>query len=681
MIKKSFIILAMAATLACGKIAGDPELPGTAPDNSSVTTEKWWALGTLPVSMKPANGHGNSVKADFSPSKTYLEMNGEETFASVIWTAGDEFNMFGCNESGQWYRAPYTTDNGGPDAEFYSNYGVPSPCYSIYPGITKLGSYDGNVLFGVNIPTTQWAVAGDIVDGLNISYAYSEEQTTDLHFQNMLALLRFRLSGELVSSVGKITLKCPSDIAGDTIIAVDEEGNAEITWDVRFEGDVASRSITLEGNFVAGDDYYIALSPGVQDGLTMIFSDWQGASLKKVSFNEFNFTRSRITDFGTIDLGDEFDETQPTYEPVLYNAATVEHPVSIVVIPDGFTAEQMDDYTIDAQIGLNALFNTEPYKTYRHYFNAWILKVASGGSGANVTDGNGNIITATDCFFGSKWGESSYGDMGADDDAIFNFIINTCPDILDGTHDLREVPIVMIINDPRYGGICWNWSSGEGYAMVPTTTGNLCWGYASKCAASDSDPSAGIRDVTEEERSELGVSDGDWRNVLIHEFGGHCFGKLADEYWGDSDHGAVTSIGGHNWGVPMSLNISATYNNPPWQAELLDRLDGLTATDAHYGRIGVFQGGDGSILNRWRSEKISCMIDNRSYFSAWQRMLIVKRIKLLAGETFDLDEFFALDKTDDPVRDAVSSPSPVRRSPIAPHPVPMLPPMRVVMSD
>ena len=90
----------------------------------------------------------------------------------------------------------------------------------------------------------------------------------------------------------------------------------------------------------------------------------------------------------------------------------------------------------------------------------------------------------------------------------------------------------------------------------------------------------------------------------------------------------------------------------PWQADLLNNRDALIARDARYSRIGRFQGGGEMILNRWRSEKISCMIDNRQYFSTWQRELIVKRIMSLAGESFSLSDFFNLDVTLDPVRDS-----------------------------
>ena len=49
------------------------------------------------------------------------------------------------------------------------------------------------------------------------------------------------------------------------------------------------------------------------------------------------------------------------------------------------------------------------------------------------------------------------------------------------------------------------------------------------------------------------------------------------------------------------------------------------------------------------------MIDNRPYFSTWQRILIVRKIMEKAGETFDMDDFLAKDVTLDPIRPVVSA--------------------------
>ena len=108
---------------------------------------------------------------------------------------------------------------------------------------------------------------------------------------------------------------------------------------------------------------------------------------------------------------------------------------------------------------------------------------------------------------------------------------------------------------------------------------------------------------------------------------------------------------------------------------MLDHKTELVSRDPNYDRIGTFQGGDTYMFGRWRSEKISCMIDNRFYFSTWQRILIVQRIMSLSGRAFNLNDFWVKDVTTDPVRDTRSSlaygsyPLPVREVPLLPPPV------------
>ena len=176
----------------------------------------------------------------------------------------------------------------------------------------------------------------------------------------------------------------------------------------------------------------------------------------------------------------------------------------------------------------------------------------------------------------------------------------------------------------------------------------------------------------------MGINIGDWRNTVVHEFGGHCFSRLGDEYWYESWERKVSYISEQYWEVPYSLNISATYDNPGWKSDLLDNnlnaLSSLTAKDSRYGRIGVFQGADVSMFNRWRSERISCMIDNRFYFSTWQRMIIVKRIMTLCGGTFDTESFWAKDDPTDPVRDRTSGSTYGRKNMSLIRTVPTLPP-------
>lgn len=681
--RKNFLcaIIALAVLpVSCSRTTIDraPEAPETVKDDPYTVPFKWWAMEGQQPLPAPA-GEARSLTAAYSDeSRTYLEMNGAGTEAAVIWSAGDEFYMFGYNSNGL-YSAPYSTAAGGAAAKFTTEYGVPSPCYSFYPDINDKYGFlqDGTIIFSVNVPHEQTAVEGSFAPEANISYAYSESQTSDLHFINLVSLVRFRISGAIASEIKSVALSCSEYLSGD-LIAVPDEYEAFLYPPISFTDDVKYTYVTLNGDFRAGVDYYIAVAPTGPNLITLSFENGVGRRKAVNSTNEVSFLQGRICDLGTIDLGDSYDEVEPTFDPVPYLTSSKPYPVTLAVIPDGFTEDELDTYEAKARSGLTALFKTEPYKTYKDYFNVWILKVASAESGAGITDGKGNVITPKDTYFSSAWGENSYGDMSADEGRVFNFVELNCPDITDGSRTIDEVPILMIINDERYGGICWNWSNGQCFAMVPTTGIPLAWAFPDSCAVSNSDPSLGLRKVTDDEYAELGQNSGDWRNTLVHEFGGHAFGRLADEYWYDKDKGAASAIAGHSYPVPMSLNISTRYDPTPWDDEVLSRREALVAQNPLYSRIGVYQGGDVSKLNRWRSEKISCMIDNRLFFSTWQRMLIVKRIMSLAGESFDVDEFYANDHPEDPVRDAVSSPVIGERGPIAPVLVPPLPPVRVM---
>ena len=652
------------------------------------------ALVSLTATPAPAGGPV-TIHAGFAEdpgTRSRLELG--ESAAKVLWTAGDCFDcLFSAN--GGYYRAVFSTqDDGVTDAEFTTHSylgGEGFRCF--YPAMGKWANYNGDFIFGVNIPATQQAVAGGIEDGLNRAFAYADQQTQLLdetvRFYNLPALLKFRMDGAVVSRVREVTFYGSGTLAGDVVLHL-QDGLPALFSGISFNGDTSSPKVVLQGEFQANTDYFIALWPGTLSGFRMEFSDGENGSTMKYSAKSVTFERSRIKDFGTIHLGDDFaDQDETDYTPILYNAATEgTKPVTIAVVPEGFTSSEMPMYEMLAKSGLNALFNTEPFKTYRNRFNAYILKVASHESGASITDGYGTVTTPVASYFGARWGESSYSDMRADDSTVFDFVKENCPDIVNGIHPITEVPILMIINDERFGGICWSWSDGSGYGMVPYTYNGdgMLWSLPAIVPNTDDPlPEPVDSDVlqnnfhwtTEEEYAEIGRNYGDWRNTLVHEFGGHCFGRLGDEYWDDSLLKYTNGrIDGQFWSVPFSMNLASDPTTAPWKEDLLDRQEALVARDPNYGRIGTFQGGDNYLYGRWRSEKISCMIDNRFYFSAWQRYLIAKRIFTLSGDldSFTLDSWLAKDVTTDPIRDVASGSTPGKLEHRTYRPVPPLPP-------
>lgn len=686
--KRLFYPLAAILTLfGCSPL----EEPASAPVQDSSVLEPFEAL-------KATDGESVTVSAGFGDGDdTRSRIQLEGSTVKVLWTAGDSFDAL-YSQDDYYYSAVFTTNDDGVGVASFSSDPLQDDgkgFHCLYPGITVWSQYNGGIVFGINLPAEQVAVAGGMEEGLNRAYAYADRLTRNLDdplkFHNVPALLKFRMAGSVVPEVKEIVFSGSGVLAGDLVFQRSDDVLVEVPA-IHFGGATTSSKVTLKGDFEAGKDYYIAVWPRELSWFRMEFKDGKGSSTLKQSAKAVTFERSRTRDFGTIDLGDGFEDTDDgSMDPILYRQATEgTKPVTIAVIPEGFTKDEMDQYELLAKAGVNALFDTEPYKTYKNRFNVYILKVASKESGASVTDGNGNVTVPVNSYFGASWGESSYNDMRADDETVFEYVSEHCPDIVGGVHTIDEVPVLMIINDSRYGGKCWSYSNGQAYGMVPFTYGGetIHWSFPSIIPTTDdpihpqssSDLKLYYRATTQEEYDEMGYNYGDWRNTLVHEFGGHAFGRLGDEYWSNSSlNYNPNAIGGHSWPVPFALNVAFDPAAAPWQALLEDR-ENLEAQDAHYGRIGLFQGGDTYLYGRWRSEMISCMIDNRFYFSAWQRYLITRRIFELSGDgdSFSYDIWLAGDVTTDPVRD-LSGSGVIGRNPVGPiHEVGPLPPPGLV---
>ena len=613
-----------------------------------------------PQAPVPVKETEYTLVADFEgteDSRSTLMLDDATSKATVIWTAGDSFKMYGGG-----YVATYSTTQSGPSATFRTSYSVGTPCYSIYPAQGGRGTKaDGVYHLIAALPSHQTAVAGGIANGLNIAAAYSKTQTDALTFKSVPAYIRFRISGAAASSVKSVTFDAGKNVAGDLTIDIEENTEPQVSFQYNWSPVVEERSskIVLSGDFTEGTDYLMALAPVTVNGFNMVFKNDEGQTIRLHSGKSITFQRSCIHDFGTINIGDAFPTDETGEGMVQYlQASAGARPVVFCVVSEGFRTEELPLFTELASSAVDFLFDVEPFKTYKDYFSVYFMKVPSRESGASITDGKGNVTTARDTYFGARWGADSYDDMEADESTVYDYVAEHCPEIQAGTHVIDEVPVLMIINDDRYGGINHVYSSGRSYCMAPYTYsgGGMSWMYPGTVPVDDLGPESGARARNAADLAEVGTNSGDWRNTMLHEFGGHCFGRLGDEYWGTKYYASPRAVASHSWPVPFALNVTENRDNPTWKAELLDIQEDLVQMDPRYGRIGVFQGAGTEIFNKWRSEKISCMIDNRCYFSAWQRILIVKRILLLAGKTYSATDFFAKDKTLDPVRDQASSP-------------------------
>ena len=601
----------------------------------------------------------HTIRAGFAETDpdTRSRLEFGESAARVLWSRGDAFKMYRMGDSGYSQTTYTTTDDGVECATFTASSSLksddsytciyPAAAYSVYR------SADQDVKLRIPVPPTQEAVPGGLAEGLNLAAAWTSDKDADLSFSNLLSVVRFRLSGD-VSNLESVTFEAGKNVAGDATLFF-QGGDLHFGFLNSYSAVTYPRStsVTLTGPFTAGQDYCMALVPATLDGFKMFFRDTQGHVLTKTSTKSLTLGRSRTVDFGTIDLGGSWEDV-----PVQYLKQTKGRKKNVVaVLADGFRAEELDLFESLAKDAIDYMFSVEPYKTYQEYFTVYLCRVASNESGAGITDGSGKILTPVDNYFGSRWpDDGTYTGMTANEETVKSYLSSHIPEIVSGELAQKDVPAVLLINDNRYGGVCHVYGTGWSYAQVPYQYAgrSIRWSFPSVQAVNVQDDSEGSRSTTNEEKDEMGRMVGDWRNTFLHEFGGHGYGRLADEYWSSKTvYTAPGPIAGHTYTVKYALNVSGYYDSVPWKADLLDHLDEWTALNPDYGRISIWHGGHTSLYYRWRSEKTSCMIDNRPYYSTWQRILIVRRIMTKTGETFDMDDFIAKDVTVDPIRPVV----------------------------
>jgi hypothetical protein len=73
---------------------------------------------------------------------------------------------------------------------------------------------------------------------------------------------------------------------------------------------------------------------------------------------------------------------QPTMQTILTNGPA-SNRLNIVFLSEGYTNNELGQFSIDATNALKALLSHEPYRTYSNYFNAFTIAVASTNSGSS----------------------------------------------------------------------------------------------------------------------------------------------------------------------------------------------------------------------------------------------------------------------------------------------------------
>ena len=277
--------------------------------------------------------------------------------------------------------------------------------------------------------------------------------------------------------------------------------------------------------------------------------------------------------------------------------------IPLVFLGDCYDAADIasGSYLSDTEEAIGYFFDIEPYKTYKDYFDVYIVFGKSEDSGV------GGINTIRESKFGTRKAPRVQLSNGGEE--AFRYAR-----FADSEMDITKGLIVLVLNDSDYDGVTHMWNDGSAIAICPKSTDPYPF---------------------------------DFRGLVQHEAGGHGFGKLADEYiyvnaFIDACDAYSCSYEHLNEfraakanGWYKNLAETANRDEVPWSH--------LMYHPTYSNTVDIYEGGFFHTRGIFRSEPNSCMNNNIPYYSAISRQAIVERIMDYAGVPFNLDDFYAND--------------------------------------
>lgn len=282
---------------------------------------------------------------------------------------------------------------------------------------------------------------------------------------------------------------------------------------------------------------------------------------------------------------------------VKLQSATKGGGVDIVFMGDAFTDKDMGtggNYERAIKEAIKHFFAIEPTKSYRDYFNIYMVKVVSK---------NGEISNLAKTALSTRFGDGT--NITGNDSKVMQYASNI-PGV-----NIRNTPLIVVMNSPKYAGTTYTYTDGASIAYCPMSTR----AYPS-----------------------------DFRGLIQHEGIGHAFGRLLDEYvyYNQTITGSyINDFNRSRTSFNMGWNMTLDKSDVPWQHFI---------GHPKYPMVGLYEGGYFFSKGVWRAENNHCMNNNVPYFNGPSRELIVKRIKQTAGQPYSWSDFVAADKIEEPTR-------------------------------
>ncbi|MBL1083124.1 hypothetical protein JK359_14205 [Streptomyces actinomycinicus] len=285
---------------------------------------------------------------------------------------------------------------------------------------------------------------------------------------------------------------------------------------------------------------------------------------------------------------------KPPYTEPAVRALQRTGPVSgrldLVVMGDGYTADEQDEFAADAEEKLDAIFEVEPYRSYRGLFNVWLVDTVSPDSGVSG-DPTADVVKDT-ALHSAFFCDDIERLLCVDTDAVARYA-RLAPDA-----DI----VFVVANSAKYGG------AGYSTADLPPAS-----------------PFHGVATMS---------SDND-RSYLIgaHELG-HSIGGLADEY----QYAGQGAYPGTEEPAAANLTLHRDPDAAKWS-----RWAG--AQDPTGSVVGTYEGGGYYETGVYRPTDTSLM---RTLAST--EFNVVGREAMIAGFYADADALTSRVPTTEPVR-------------------------------
>lgn len=304
----------------------------------------------------------------------------------------------------------------------------------------------------------------------------------------------------------------------------------------------------------------------------------------------------------------QYDSEYDEDSQIQLQQATKGKGINLVFIGDGYDAADIasGQCLADFKEGMEYFFAVEPFKTYKNYFNVYAQFPLSYESGVCS-----HVNIWRDTKFDSTYGKRD-GRLWVDFESMMGYVLNDVEGGAITEQNVNESVIITILNSDAYEGLTSMWSTGAAIAAVP--------------------------------HSRLEYPN-DFRGLIQHEACGHAFAKLGDEYIYHRNsiyacpctccQHADELLMHHGLGWSRNLSLTGKYKQIEWTHLIFD--------DRYQDIVDIYEGGFFHGKGVYRSEVNSCMNNNVPYFSTWSRQIAVERIKSLAGEKFDFEDFVAND--------------------------------------